>query len=153
MEERAWIMKIASLKFSDEKKPSLYDVKIDENGNVHYYEEPSFYDVEIDDDGNVRYYNERGQLHRLDGPAVERADGTKEWYQDDMPHREDGPALELSNGGRGWFEDGLKHRLDGPAIIWPDGTKEWWVQGIFVGTSMSRFTQKKFERWKKEHGL
>ena len=27
------------------------------------------------------WYNDEGQLHRLDGPAMEYADGTKYWYQ------------------------------------------------------------------------
>ena len=34
----------------------------------------------IDSDGTKRWYNENGQLHREDGPAVERADGRKEWH-------------------------------------------------------------------------
>jgi hypothetical protein len=34
----------------------------------------------IDSDGNKRWRNEYGQLHRLDGPAVEWADGEKEWW-------------------------------------------------------------------------
>ena len=36
-----------------------------------------------------------GQLHRLDGPAVEWKDGTKEWYKNGTLHREDGPAIEV----------------------------------------------------------
>ena len=35
---------------------------------------------EMDSDGNKRWYNADGQLHRLDGPAVEWANGYKEWY-------------------------------------------------------------------------
>jgi len=31
-------------------------------------------------DGTVQYINSKGQLHRLDGPAVELANGTKEWW-------------------------------------------------------------------------
>ena len=49
------------------------------------------------------------QLHRLDGPAVEFTDGTKEY----------------------WVED-QQHRLDGPAIEWADGSKEYWINGICV---------------------
>ena len=49
-------------------------------------------------------------MHRLDGPAIEWADGTKIWYINNQMHREDGPAVE-----------------------WADGTKEWWLnsQEIF----------------------
>ncbi len=39
-----------------------------------------------------------GELHRLDGPAIEFSDGTKYWYIKNQQHREDGPAVELSNG-------------------------------------------------------
>ena len=38
------------------------------------------YRVEVAKDGTRRYYNNAGELHRDEGPAVEWADGTKEWY-------------------------------------------------------------------------
>ena len=60
----------------------------------------------VDVDGTVRYYNSEGQLHRLDGPA-------REW----------------SNGSKEWFQNGKCHRLDGPAREWRNGDKEWWVEG------------------------
>ena len=155
MEERAWIMKIASLKFSEEEKPSFYDVKVDDNRDV-------------------RYYNEEGRLHRLDGPAIEYASGTKAWYVNgkrhrlDGPavvwgnnkvwyvngkqHRLDGPAVEFSDGGKVWYVHGKRHRLDGPAIEYANGDKEWWVNGKRIGKSTRGFTDKKFEQWKKKHG-
>ena len=34
----------------------------------------------IDVDGNQRWRDVNGQLHRLDGPAIIRADGTQEWW-------------------------------------------------------------------------
>ena len=34
----------------------------------------------IDSMCNKRRYNADGQYHRLDGPAIEWADGTKLWY-------------------------------------------------------------------------
>lgn len=34
----------------------------------------------VDMDGTVRYQNAQGQLHRVNGPALERADGSQEWY-------------------------------------------------------------------------
>jgi hypothetical protein len=64
----------------------------------------------IDDFGNKEWRNEYGKLHRLDGPANERADGSK-W----------------------WFINGVRHRLDGPAIEWADGEKEWWVNDTEYG--------------------
>jgi len=102
-------MKVASLKFSEE--------------------EPSFHDIGIDDEGNVRYYNEKGQLHRLDGPAVEFFSGSKKWYENDK-----------------------LHRLDGPATEWANSYKEWWVNNEYIGSDRLGFTPEDFERWKKEHG-
>ena len=52
------------------------------------------------------------KCHRLDGPAIEWADGTKEWCV-----------------------DGKVHRLDGPAIEWENGDKEWYVMGRKVSKS------------------
>ena len=98
----------------------------------------------------TEYRNKNKQLHRLDGPAVERADGTKFWFVSDKRHRLDGPAVEWWHGGKewwvnekrhrldgpaiehpeeykAWFIDGERHRLDGPAVEWWDGRKEWWV--------------------------
>jgi hypothetical protein len=48
-----------------------------------------------------------GELHRLGGPAVERADGTKMWYLKGKLHREDGPAVKYTNGSKEWWEDGV----------------------------------------------
>ena len=42
-------------------------------------------------------------LHREDGPAVEFADGRKEWYLHGNLHREDGPAIEYADGSKFWF--------------------------------------------------
>lgn len=41
-----------------------------------------------------------------DAPAVEYADGSKEWYQNGKLHREDGPAVEYANGGKEWYRNG-----------------------------------------------
>jgi hypothetical protein len=45
-------------------------------------------------------------LHRIDGPAIEYADGTKCWYVDDKYHRVDGPAAECADGDKEWYVDG-----------------------------------------------
>jgi len=70
-----------------------------------------------------------------------------------MRHRLDGPAVEKANGTREWWVNGRERRLDGPAIEWADGDKEWFVKGKLIGTSKEGFTQKKFELWKKRHRL
>ncbi len=52
-----------------------------------------------------------------------------EWYQNGKLHRLDGPAVEWANGDKSWFQNGQYHRLNGPAIEWVDGGKEWWIKG------------------------
>ena len=81
----------------------------------------------------IYYYKDPDHelLHRLDGPAVEGKNGTKEWYKDGELHRLDGPAIEHSNGTKEWYKDGKLHRLDGPAIILANnGGVQWWINGI-----------------------
>ena len=87
------------------------------------------YKVTVDEDKTIRWYNEKDQPHRLDGPAVEYADGFKEWWAEGKLHRLDGPAIEYADGHKAWYVDGKRHRIDGPAIEWADGYKEWYVDG------------------------
>ena len=87
------------------------------------------YKVTIDEDKTIRWRNDKDQLHRLDEPAIEYADGSKSWYVDGKLHRLDGPAFERADGSKSWWVDGKRHRLDGPAIEWVNGTKEWYVDG------------------------
>jgi hypothetical protein len=86
------------------------------------------YKVTVDEYGTKRWFNENGKLHRLDGPAVESANGSKEWYQNGERHRLDGPAYEYADGDKFWYQNGELHRLDGPAVEPSDGDKEWWVE-------------------------
>jgi hypothetical protein len=82
---------------------------------------------EVDTVGNVFYYNSNGNYHRLDGPAIEHANGAKEWWVDGKRHREDGPAIEMMiEGGKYWYINCKLHRLDGPAIQYNNKGKYWW---------------------------
>ncbi len=87
------------------------------------------YKVTVDNDKTIRWYNDKEKFHRLDGPAVEWANGSKEWYVDGKRHRLDGPAFESAYGYKAWYVDGKLHRLDGPAIEDADGYKAWYVDG------------------------
>ena len=66
------------------------------------------YRIEVDACGTRWYYNSAGQLHRIDGPAVEWASGTKSWYQNGERHRINGAAIECTNGYRLWFIHGVE---------------------------------------------
>ena len=85
---------------------------------------------EVGEDGTVWYYDEKGDLHREDGPALERADGAKAWYRNGKRHREDGPAIEDADGTKVWYRNGERHREDGPAIEYPNGTTMWYRNGL-----------------------
>ena len=91
------------------------------------------YSVEVKSLGSIRgtfWYREgTSVLHRVGGPAMEYADGGKEWYVDGLRHRVDGPAIEWVSGHKEWYVDGQGHREDGPAIEWVDGRKHWWLNG------------------------
>jgi len=69
------------------------------------------------------------KLHREDGPAIEYANGTKEWYKNGKLHREDGPAVECADGTKEWHKNDKRHREDGPAVELADGTKFWYLNG------------------------
>jgi hypothetical protein len=76
-----------------------------------------------------KYWYQNGQRHRLDGPAVEWANGAKTWYQNGKRHRPDGPAIEYANGTKCWYQNGQRHRIDGPAVEYADGEKYWFING------------------------
>jgi hypothetical protein len=83
---------------------------------------------------NIVYWkNEEGQFHRLGGlPAVEWANGDKEYWENGKRHRLGGlPARERADGDKAYWENGKLHRLGGlPAREWDDGDKEYWENGI-----------------------
>jgi len=65
----------------------------------------TIYTVKVDDIGTKHWY-QNNKLHRVDGPAIEYADGTKFWYVDGKCHRTDGPAIECASGTKSWYLDG-----------------------------------------------
>ena len=79
--------------------------------------------------GTVEWRNSQGQLHRELGPALEFANGDREWYQNDQRHRTDGPASEYADGDCVWYVNGELHREDGPAVEYATGYHEYWING------------------------
>ena len=84
--------------------------------------------------GRVEWKTADGLTHRTDGPAIEMADGAKEWWQNGKYHRTDGPAIEWADGAKEWWQNGKYHRTDGPAIEMADGAKEWYQNGEYHRT-------------------
>lgn len=85
--------------------------------------------LKVSTDGTKRWFNSKGQLHRVDGPAIEDIDGGQHWYINNLLHRVDGPARYLPGYSHSWWYEGKRHRLDGPAREIFDGRREWWVDG------------------------
>jgi hypothetical protein len=82
-------------------------------------------------DGTTSIYKYRDKiLHRIDGPARECSDGSKEWWVDGKLHKVDGPAVEFTHAGKHWYIDGKRHRIDGPAAELASGTKMWYIDGM-----------------------
>jgi len=79
----------------------------------------------IDETGTKKYRNSKGELHRLDGPAVEYPNGEKHWYKEGLWHRENSPAREWIDGSKEWWKEGKCYRIDGPAIELANGDKYW----------------------------
>lgn len=98
------------------------------------------YEVRVYENGDTHWYL-GGILHREDGPAITKADGTKFWYLKGKRHREDGPAAEYADGSKIWFLDGKRHREDGPAIEYPDGSKSFYLNGNHL--TEAEFLQRK----------
>lgn len=85
------------------------------------------------------YTNEKGQPHKLDGPARVYDDGSYEWWRNGKRHRIDELAwLHFDPWGdrvEKWYNNGVPHRGDGPGWIKYD--KEtgiikdfgWWWRG------------------------
>lgn len=65
----------------------------------------------------VYYLND--QLHRDNGSAVIREDGSEEWYNFGVFHRIDGPAVISIGNNKSWYVNGQLHREDNPAIVYP----------------------------------
>lgn len=70
----------------------------------------------IDTQGNKSWYNSKGEFHRLDGPALEFANGDKFWYKNNQLHRLDGPACDYADGIKLWLREGSLYSLVDPAI-------------------------------------
>ena len=61
--------------------------------------------------------------------------GDKWWSLNGKRHRVDGPAVEYANGYKVWWLNGKLHRENGPAIEFVDGDKSWWLNGLWFTES------------------
>ena len=70
------------------------------------------YTVNVQKNGDTFWYSD-GRLHRTDGPAVERANGTKEWYLNGVRLTEAQFVARTKKSCEGKIVevDGVKYRL------------------------------------------
>jgi len=126
-----WQFSFASGEFMDERDEEVELIEfLLSHDPVHQVFKKLGYVDRISQDqwriGN-RYYNDQSQLHRLDGPAVETATGSKSWWQNHKLHRLDGPAIERADGDMEWWQNHKLHRLDGPAVERANGRQYWFI--------------------------
>ena len=88
--------------------------------------------LNIGEYGALRWKNKDGELHRDNGPAIIRSNGTQQWFKNDKRHREGGPAEINVNGDKLWYINGHLHREDGPALIRSNGDKFWYRDGVLI---------------------
>ena len=88
-----------------------------------FEDEDAFTDVVKDKYNTIAYYL-KGKYHRTDGPAIEWANGDKEWYLNDKLHRTDGPAIERVSGSKSWW---LNDKCYGKN---DDFTNESWIRFV-----------------------
>jgi hypothetical protein len=68
----------------------------------------------------------------MDNPVIDKY-GAKEWLDaEGKYHRDGGPAVEYANGDKEWWQHGKRHRDDGPAIMYASGHKEWFQHGKYL---------------------
>ena len=81
------------------------------------------------------WHDINGKFHRIDNPAIERFDGTKEWWLHGERRREHRlPTVETSTGWKMWHNTrGELHREGEPAVIGP-GKSELWLDGRLIST-------------------
>jgi len=82
--------------------------------------------IKVDEYGNKRYFNDKGNHHRLDGPAIEDLNGIKFWYINENCHRNIDPSDEYSDGTKQWFFKGQSHRIGGS---FSSTQKYWYIHG------------------------
>ncbi len=97
--------------------------RLDENGNPVLVKGKQVYDA------GTRAWYHFGDLHRLDGPAVEFQDGETKWFHSGSLYRVGGPAVERPDGYKAWCDMNVVSRVDGPAVIHPNGDEEWRING------------------------
>ena len=73
----------------------------------------------------------------------------KEYWENGKLHRLDGPAVEYADGYKAYWINGKKHRLDGPAIESMYGIKEYFVNDVYVTDKIKDIPEKDIPKYLK----
>ncbi len=125
-ENNELIIEFTGIKIEEELKPK-YIKPVDPRKVIDNFGDKKYYL-----DGRLNswsYIDESGNLIEL--PAIERANGDKEYFINNKRHRDNGlPAIECANGNKYYYVDDKRHRDNGlPAIERANGDKEYYVNG------------------------
>ena len=78
--------------------------------------------------GNKWWLDEQGKFGRTGAPAVIYSNGDREWWNHGVQTREEGPAVDRADGHKEWIVGGQYIQPNsGPSIVRADGTREWWL--------------------------
>jgi len=76
------------------------------------------------------------------------SEGTQVWRVNRTSyHRLDGPAIIWANGTQEWWVNDLRHRTSGPAIIWANGTQSWYVNGKDITEEVEKWLEERTVSW------
>ncbi len=113
-----------------------YRVEVYDTGNVYWFKAGT---DKLHREGDLpaieasngeKYWYIDGELHRVNGPAIDNANG-RFWFINGHYHRDGDPAIESANGSKFWYKHGKLHREDGPACEYHNGfDNSWHLNGI-----------------------
>lgn len=95
----------------------------------------------IERDDGSKYYFLNNLKHREDGPAEILANGNITYFYKGEVHREDGPAVIFKNGYKEWRQHNELHREDGPAVENTDGSFEFYKKGMKIESKTMYWTE------------
>jgi hypothetical protein len=114
---------IKTPKLNTHKENVIYINRLSDHPN-------DFTGLAIVGDGDPMVHFVNGEYHNENGPAVERTDGSEEWYIHNRRQSVGGRPSEIrSNGDKLWHQDGKLHRENGAAIERHNGERLYFLYG------------------------
>lgn len=95
----------------------------------------------IVDDVEFSFSEEDGSYEDAFGNMAHRVNGA--------PHRIGLPALEYANGQKEFWRYGVRHRdpKEGPAVVFPNGNGDYWVHGRRLKETCQKLLKVRYLSW------